>query len=146
MELASALWDLSNIIIAYLEDDDYNTLYQCSLINRAFNPAASKALYRRIIIDPPSGSNHLFRGTTYPEATHAEVSTIAGILSLSGRLHLCWTQKPDWMVSSRLPKYAIYVKELRVDGVLYRNAGFCLYLTEDRAPFATFDFRVFFSF
>jgi F-box-like len=34
-------------------DQDQATLYHCSLVNKEFNSAASKALYTRVLISPP---------------------------------------------------------------------------------------------
>lgn len=44
--------DICYDIVLFLVED-YQTLYQCSLVSKSFNAAASKELYHRIIINPP---------------------------------------------------------------------------------------------
>ena len=38
--------------------DDYGQLFRCSLVNKEFNRAASKMLYRRVVLSPPPSRVH----------------------------------------------------------------------------------------
>jgi hypothetical protein len=44
-----------DILLPVLEifEDDYCTLYLCSLVNREFNEIATKLLYSRVVLAPP---------------------------------------------------------------------------------------------
>ncbi|KAJ8690630.1 hypothetical protein PTI98_012041 [Pleurotus ostreatus] len=71
---------------------DYSTLYNCTLVNRQFNMAASKVLYTRIVYSPRSDER---------------------TLSLRDRGRL---SEPSAFVSSMLPHNAIHVQRLEIHG------------------------------
>lgn len=51
--MGSLVKDLpSDVLVLVFQSlqDDYRSLYQCALVNRAFNRAASKFLYRRVVL------------------------------------------------------------------------------------------------
>ena len=48
-------YDLIILTLEALEEAEYHyypTLFACSLVNRVFNEAASKLLYRKVVLDP----------------------------------------------------------------------------------------------
>ena len=50
-EMTALCYDILCLVFRFLENDQ-GTLYFCSLVNKVFNLAASKTLFRKIVISP----------------------------------------------------------------------------------------------
>ncbi|KAF9444948.1 hypothetical protein P691DRAFT_735742 [Macrolepiota fuliginosa MF-IS2] len=79
------------LLIFQKVQNDYNCLYSCALVNRAFNQAASKFLYRRVVLSPRF---RIILSLTNPIPTNSNLN------------------------SATLPRYAKYVEIIEITGYL----------------------------
>jgi hypothetical protein len=113
--MASVISLVPNVVAHLYAEDNYATLYSCSLTSRDFASESSKALYRRVVYRSSAQDVvlHLRRQQAGP------VSDIRNAQCDSAAHGLISPQRQTWLESSCLLHNAPYVRELRVEGALW---------------------------
>lgn len=102
--------DLSDdVLILIIQNlrNDFNILLHCALVNHVFNRAASKFLYRRVVLSP------YFR--VFLSLREAPIIPVRGYYLVSFPL-LTLCQVNSNLVSATLPQYAQFVEILEIIG------------------------------
>lgn len=106
--------DILPLIFEHLEDD-YGTLYQCSIVNHAFNKSASAILYHQIIFAPPLIQGLLLSGSK------EEARTVGFPVDFTSREKSDRDQRSNFLAPSILAQHSTQIRQLWIAGTCRGN-------------------------